>query len=94
MTIVLRKRALNAIINAVRHIESIHTEGSGDRWTRKLKVKFIEIAASKVKYSLCRHPSLAKYKYHCYLYNDWIIAFKMSENEFEICRFIYGDRIS
>jgi hypothetical protein len=90
----MRKRALKAIISAVHYIESIHTEGSGDRWTRKLKLKFIEIAASKVKYSLCRHPSLAKNKYHCYIYTDWIIVFRLKEEEFEICRFIYGDRLS
>jgi hypothetical protein len=59
-----------------------------------LNGKVISLANSKAKFAICKHPSFAKYNYRFYAYNNWIIAFRISENKFEECRFIWGARLA
>jgi hypothetical protein len=94
MQVIIRKRAINAITKAAIYIERINTPGSGDRWAGKIRHEITALANSKAKLAICKHPSLAKFKYRCFTYKDWIIAFRISNKEFEICRFIYGARLS
>lgn len=94
MDIVVRKSALNAILKTARFVEALNTPGSGDRWARKLKSEISSLAKSKAKFAVCKHPSLAKFKYRCYIFKDWIIAFRIHEEEFVVCRFIHGSRLA
>ena len=93
MQVVIRKRALNAIIRAAIYVESLNTPGSGSRWAEKIKTEINVLSKSKAKLAICKHPSLAKFRYRCYTYKDWVIAFRISDKEFEVCRFIYGARL-
>ncbi len=93
MQVVIRQRALNAIIKVALYIENKNTPGSGERWADKLKAAINSLAKSKTKLTICKHPSLARFKYRCYAYKNWVIAFKVSDKEFEVCRFIYGARL-
>ena len=93
MQIYIRKRALNAIMKAAQFVESKNTPGAGDRWADKLKREIIKFANAKVKLAICRNVSLTKFNYRCIVYKDWIIAYRISENEFEVCRFIYASRL-
>ena len=93
MKVVLRKRAINALLKSANFVESINTPDSGDRWLEKIKKVIYELAASKAKFAICKHASLAKFSYRCYVYNDWVIAFRIKENEFEVCRVILGSRL-
>ncbi|MCX6273692.1 MAG: type II toxin-antitoxin system RelE/ParE family toxin [Bacteroidetes bacterium] len=94
MDIIVRKRALNAIVKTALFVESLNTPGSGERWAEKIKSEIISLADSKAKFSLCRHPSLAKHQYCCYVFKDWVIVFRIHNNEFEFCRFIHGSRLA
>ncbi|MEO8088230.1 MAG: hypothetical protein ABI763_15525 [Bacteroidota bacterium] len=94
MDIIVRKRALNAILKTALFVETLNTPGSGARWAEKLKSVITSLAKSKAKFSLCKHPSLAKFKYSCYVFKDWMIAFRIHEKEFEVCRFIHGSRLA
>ena len=93
MKVVLRKRAINALLKASAFVESMNTTGSGDRWLEKIENVIFRLAASRAKFAICKHPSLAKFNYRCYANNDCVIAFRVKENEFEVCRFIYGPRL-
>lgn len=93
MKVVIRKRALNAILSTAIYVESLNTEGSGDRWADKLKDVIVSLAKSKAKFAICKNESLAKYKLRCYSYKNWVIAFRLSENKFEVCRFIHGSML-
>jgi len=94
MRIVVKKRARNAMIKAALFVEKINTEHSGDRWLGKVYSKIISLSKAKANYALCRHTSLSKFKYSCISYGKWIIVFRMSTDKLEICRFIYGPRLS
>lgn len=93
MLIELRKRAMNSMERTAEYVDSINTPGAGDRWLDKIKERIILLANSKAKFALCKHPSLAKFNYRCYAYKDWVIAFRVSEKKFEVCRFIWGKRL-
>ena len=93
MQVVINKRALNAIIKVALFIENLNTPGSGDRWAEKIKTEIHALARSKAKIGFCKHPSLAKFKYRCYNYKDWVIAYRFTDTKFEVCRFIYGSRL-
>ncbi|MEO5572665.1 MAG: type II toxin-antitoxin system RelE/ParE family toxin [Bacteroidia bacterium] len=94
MQVVISKRALNAIIKAALFVENLNTPGSGNRWAEKIKTEIIKLARARPKIGFCKHPSLAKFKYRCYTYKDWVIAYRFSDKKFEVCRFIYGSRLS
>lgn len=85
---------MNAIDSVAEYVESINTTGAGDRWLDKLNTEIASLAKSKAKFAICKHPSLAKFKYRCYTYNDWVIVFRITDTTFEVCRFIWGARLA
>jgi len=93
MKIIYKPRARESIAKVAEYIEGINTAGSGNRWAAKLTARIESLAKSKAKFALCAHRSLAKYSYSCYTYNDWVIAFKISLDKFEVCRVILGSRL-
>ena len=93
MRVIIRKRALKAIVKTSIYIENQNTIGSGERWSLRLKEKINSLARAKVKLALCKQVYLARYGYSCYNYKDWVIVFKATCDEFEICRFIHGSRL-
>lgn len=93
MVVVYKQRAKNAILKTTLRIEANNTAGSGNRWFNKLDTFIHSIASAKAEYGLCKAPMLAKYKYSCYTYGNWVIAFKIKGNNFEVCRFIFGKRL-
>ncbi len=94
MEVIYKPRASKIIDGVIDWVEKENTAGSGARWFDKLDAKINALAKSKAKFAVCKHPSLAKFNYRCYAYNDWIIAFRISENKFEVCRFIWGKRLA
>lgn len=93
MVIEIRKRAINALLRTAEYVESMNTPGSGDRWLEKVKSEIYSIAKHKVKLGICKHLFLAKFQYRCYIYHDWVIAYRITEEKFEVCRFIWGARL-
>lgn len=94
MEIEIRKRAINALRRTAEYVESMNTPGSGDRWLDKVQAEIYALAKHKVKLTICKHPSLAKFHYRCFIYHDWVIAYRISEKKLEVCRFIRGARLS
>lgn len=94
MKVIIRRRALNAILKVSEYIESVNTKGSGIIWAQKLYTTLQSLAKDNVSYGLCKSPLLAKYNYSCYAYNNWIIAFRITNNQLEVCRFIWGAKLN
>lgn len=90
MKLVYKKGALKAIDKVAAFVESKNTAGSGNRWTEKIIEQIESVASSKAKLSICKHPSLAKHQYRCYTYKGWVIAFRISDKKFEVCRIVWG----
>ncbi len=79
------------VIDAVADfVESKNTKGSGGRFALKFKAAIQKLALSDVQYSLCNHHVLASLKYSCGHFNDWVIAFKIVNDELIVYEIIHG----
>ena len=94
MELIIKPRASNAIRKVASYVEEQNTTGSGTRWYDKVIAEISALAKSKAKLALCKNPSLSRFHYRCYTYNEWIIGYRISETKFEVCRFIWGPRLS
>jgi plasmid stabilization system protein ParE len=83
-------KALSVIDAIADFVESKNTEGSGARYALKFKSAIEKLALPNVQYSLCNHLVLAAYKYSCSHFNDWVIAFRVQENEITIYEIIHS----
>ena len=93
MKVLIGKRAENAIRKTALYVDSLNTEGSGERWAGKVLSKINSLALPRIKYAPCKHPSLSKFGYSCYVFKEWIIAFKLSDDTLKVCRFIHSSRL-
>jgi plasmid stabilization system protein ParE len=94
MRVVLNKAARAQIASTSRYINQINTEGSGERWADKLTAFIRSYAKPNVTYSPCKHHTLARYNYQCITYGDWVIAFRISGDKFNVRRIVHGSRLA
>ena len=79
------------VIDAVADfVESKNTKGSGARYALKFKAAIEKLALPNVKYSLCNHAILGAYKYSCSHFNDWVIVFRIENEELIVYEIIHG----
>ena len=90
MTVVYGQEAKEALFEISDFIDSINSEGAGDRWTARLADWVKEYAVSNVTYALCSNEYLASLGLSCINYNDWIIAFTINDDLFEVHKIIRG----
>jgi hypothetical protein len=83
-------KAMQVIDAIANFVESKNTKGSGARYALKFKVAIEKLALPNVQYSLCNHPILAAYKYSCSHFNDWVIVFKIENEELTVYEIIHG----
>ena len=90
MNIIIQPLAQSSILSISEYVEDLNTIGSGERWIQKLIAYCKKYALPNVQYSLCNDRNLAKQKLSCIVFNNWIIAFTIEENNFIIHQIIYG----
>ncbi|MCW3124495.1 MAG: hypothetical protein JWO03_153 [Bacteroidetes bacterium] len=90
MNVVLKPEAEETIFEVSEFVDSVNTEGSGNRWIDKISTFLLSYARSNVQYVLCRDESLATEGLSCITFNGWIIAFKIEEGEFVVYQLIRG----
>jgi len=83
-------KALRVIDAIADFVESKNTKGSGARYALKFKSAIEALALPNVEYSLCNHHILASLRYSCSHFNDWVIAFKIADNELIVYEIIHG----
>lgn len=93
MTIVYGEEAKSTLFEISDFVDSINIEGAGDRWTAKLTVWLQKYALSNVSYALCKNEYLASLDLSCINFNDWIIAFKIEDDQFVVYKIIRGSML-
>ena len=94
MRLEIRKTAANTIAATKNWIDEQNTEGAGDRWVDRLFEDLNKRAKSGVRHAICKNESLAKRHYSCFTYNGkWVVAYKIENGAFIVCRFIVGSML-
>jgi len=79
------------VIDAIADfVESKNTPGSGGRYALKFKSAIERLAVPNIKHALCDHSVLAAFNYSCSHFNDWVIAFRISNDELTVYEIIHG----
>lgn len=94
MKFILKKRATKALLAVAKWVEGQNTEGAGDRWLEKVFDKIKQRAKAGVMHSICQNQLLANRGYHCFPYENWIVAYKIEGDEFIVCRFIWAGKLT
>ncbi|MFA6249182.1 MAG: type II toxin-antitoxin system RelE/ParE family toxin [Mucilaginibacter sp.] len=94
MKVRITPKALEVIDAIAAFVESKNTKGSGARYALKFKAAIIKLAIPNTQYSICDHPVLAAYKYSCSHFNDWVIAFRINNNELIVYEIIHGSLLA
>lgn len=81
--------AENSLLRIAKFVDSVNTNGSGDRWKLKFHKK-ISKYAMPIQYNLCRHKVYAKQGFSCVAVDDWIIIFKIENDIFYVKQIILG----
>jgi len=90
LVVKITPKALRVIDGIADFVESKNTKGSGKRYAIKFKVAIKKLALSNVQFAICNHPVLAAFKYSCSHFNDWVIAFRIQNNELTVYEIIHG----
>ena len=91
MRLEVRDSASRSIAKTGNWVEKKNTEGSGERWIRKVYETLEEQTKLGVKYNLCRNENFARRGYRCFVYNDeWIVAYKINGDSFIVHKFVWG----
>ena len=90
MEIVFLPSAKITTESIVNFIDELNTEGAGDRWYDRLVNYCKKHALPNTQYSYCNNKWLAKRKFSCIVFNNWIIAFTIQHNKFIVHHVIYG----
>jgi hypothetical protein len=90
MDIILMPEAERALLKLAFYLENINTPGSGDRYLEKLYSHIEKYALENVAYKKCNDERLFLLQYSCLNFNNWIIAFKIEDGNFNIYEIIWG----
>jgi hypothetical protein len=90
LKISITPKALNVIDSIADFVESKNTKGSGNRFALKFKSAIERLAMPNVQYALCAHHILAMFGYSCSHFNDWVIVFKINNDELIVFEIIHG----
>ncbi len=86
--------AFATLTSLVNFIEANNTAGAGIRWLQRYE-KFLQKAFVNAKrIRLCHNITFKGLNLKCINYNDWIIAFSVSENYILIEALLHKSRVS
>lgn len=90
MFVKIKPKALKVIDAIADFVESKNTKGSGARYALKFKSAIKKLAVPNIQYPRCNHPVLAAFKYSCSHFNDWVIAFRIQDDQLVVYEIIHG----
>jgi len=90
MRVSFKPEAEETLFEIAYFIDCINSEGAGDRWTEKFISGVSSYALPNVQYGLCSDEYLASLGLSCININDWIVAFTIEENLFEVHKIVRG----
>lgn len=94
MNLVIRKNAANAISDTAAWVNTINTDGAGDRWFARIIESLQQAAQSGVQHAICQHEAFARREYRCFTYKEkWVIVYKIKGDDFIVYRFVLGSKL-
>ena len=84
--------AKNTLSNVARFIETLNTKGSSNIWKNKFFRK-VKKYAQPIKYALCRHEIYALSGFSCVAIDNWIIIFKVENNQFNVYQIVLASSL-
>lgn len=92
--LIFMKRALNAIYKVAHYRASESFPETGEKFINDVWDYCLKHTALPITHPLCKNETLARHNYSCIIYKKkWVIAFKYSETEFRIYRFVWGGKL-
>ena len=82
--------AEKTLIDISLFIDSVNTEGSGKRWKNRFHLKILRYAQSNIIYNSCRYEEYSKKGFSCISIGDWIVIFKIKNDNFLVQHIILG----
>lgn len=90
-TLIVQTKAEKSIYKVASFIESKNLSGSSDKWVNEIFSLFNEHTKLSIVYPLCKSRRLAKQKLSCIIFKKkWVIAFKVTENNFTVYQVLNG----
>lgn len=89
MNIRTSPKAQTTLNNIAKFIEGRNTKGSDKRYTQKFLLDLKKYAQSNIEYKKCLDERLAVLKYSCINLDNWVIAFKIENKNFNIYEIIW-----
>lgn len=74
------------------YLDSINTFGSGERWLISFHEK-VKKYAQPIKYALCRHEIYAASGFSCVAIDNWIVIFKIENNQFNVYQIVLASSL-
>ena len=93
MQISYTAEALFSLMRLVNFIEDKNTKGAGERWLDKFELFLIATLPNSLTISLCNNQTFKHLNLRCLYYNDWVIAFSISNDNVLIEALIHKSRI-
>jgi len=84
--------ARKTLTDVARFIETLNTKGSGNRWKNKFFLK-IKKYAQPISYALCRHEIYSTNDFSCVAIDNWIVIFKIENNQFNVYQIVLASSL-
>jgi hypothetical protein len=92
--LVIMKRAENAIYKTAQYLAEQYYPSTGEKFINDIIDFCFEYSKLQIRHPLCKNKIFAKHRYACIIFKKkWVIAFKYSDKEFKVYRFVYGARL-
>jgi hypothetical protein len=85
--------AFEALCDVVNFIESKNTLGAGSRWLLKFEVYLIDALQKPALIKLCHNLTFRELGLRCIHYNDWVIAFSITQDSVLIEAVLHHSRL-
>lgn len=92
MTVKYSSLSKQTLTGVALFIETLNTKGSGKRWKNKFTSK-VRKFAQPIQYAVCRHEIYAFSGFSCVAIDNWMIIFKVEENQFNIYQIVLASSL-
>lgn len=86
--------AFSLLIQLVNYIESANTQGAGLRWLKRFEAFLKKKLHTPKQIKFCNNNTFRSLNLRCIYFNDWIVAFSVSENVVLIEALLHKSRIT
>lgn len=90
MEVLFKQNALDTLYEIANFIESKNTKGSGIRFIEKVFDFITGYSIPNVQYQLCKYFQFKQKNFSCIYFHDWVIAFKIENDQFVVYEIALG----